>query len=210
MGSHTPSIITLMDKVLGSVFSGDSWSTWRAVLKAAFALPLSEAELHAFSAVTDRAVPPTTPVIELWLLLGRRSGKSIVAAFLAVYAACVRRYEVAPGETPTVGVFASDRRQARVVKRYISGLLHVAPPLRELVANETADRIELTTGVNIEILTASHRVSRGYTYVDLQHPDAAREDGVELDSVFWQFLLQGDGSQLSHWRRTVRSIGWLK
>ena len=40
--------------------------------------------------------------------------------------------------------------------------------------------------------------------------NAAREDGVELDPVFWQFLLQSDGSQLSHWRRTVRSIGWLK
>ena len=126
---------------------------------------LADAEFEIFCTVTGRVEPPATPVTELWLLLGRRSGKSIVAALLAVYAACVRQYDLAPGETPTVGVFASDRRQARVVKRYISGLLHAAPPLRELVATETADRIELTTGVNIEILTSSHRVSRGYTYV---------------------------------------------
>ncbi len=40
--------------------------------------------------------------------------------------------------------------------------------------------------------------------------NVAREDGIELDIVFWRALLQGEGSQLSHWRRTVRSIGWLK
>ena len=40
--------------------------------------------------------------------------------------------------------------------------------------------------------------------------NAAREDGIELDTVFWKALLQADGSQLAHWRRTARSIGWLK
>ena len=36
MPRNGPSIVTLMDKVLVSVFSGKSWSTWRTVLKAAF------------------------------------------------------------------------------------------------------------------------------------------------------------------------------
>ena len=165
MPKGTPSIVTLMDRVLGSVFSGGSWSTWRGVLKAAFALPLTDGEMQAFRSVTERTDPPTVPVTELWLLLGRRAGKSIVAALITVYLTCVRTYDSAPGERPTFMVIATDRKQGRVVKRYVSGLLHAAAPLRDLIANETQDAIELTNGVVIEIATASHRVTRGYTVI---------------------------------------------
>ena len=62
-------------------------------------------------------------------------------------------------------LIAADRRQARVVYRYISGLLHATPMLEGLVANETKEAIELTNRITIEIHAASYRSIRGYTVV---------------------------------------------
>ena len=50
------SIIAAMtdERLLGTHFAGGSWSTWRAVLKAAEGLPLGRAELAAFRAVAEK------------------------------------------------------------------------------------------------------------------------------------------------------------
>lgn len=58
-------------------------------------------------------------------------------------------------------VIAADRRQARVVLRYVRGLL-AAPVLGKLVVNDTAESIELAGNTIIEVGTASHSI-RGYT-----------------------------------------------
>ena len=182
--TRAPSILRLMESVLDSVFGGDSWATWKAVLRAAFGLRLSATELEIYRELTGRERPPTRPVRELWLLIGRRGGKGIVAALIVIYLSCVKRYRLSPGETPTVGVIAADRRQARIVKKYISGLLHAAPVLKAKIASETADRITLTNGVCIEIMTASSRVSRGYTYVAVVADETAwwaNEDSADPD-----------------------------
>ena len=126
--------------------------------------------------LTKREVLPTAPVRELWLFIGRRSGKSIIAALQAVWATCCRSYRLAVGEVGIFMVLAADRKQARVIKRYISGLLHSHPALEALIANETADAIELTNGLTIEIHTCSYRSLRGYTCI-----------GAAVDEVaFWQ------------------------
>jgi hypothetical protein len=108
---------------------------------------------------------PTQPAREGWLIVGRRGGKSAFAAVVAIYLACFRTYRLAPGERGVFMVIAADRRQARVVKRYIAGLLRDTPILAPLIANETKEAIELTNGITIEIHTASFRAVRGYTIV---------------------------------------------
>jgi hypothetical protein len=67
-------VIRLMT-VLKAVFGGESWNTWRAILKAAFAIDLTDDERQIVEKLTGRTVLPSSPVRELWLLLGRRSGK---------------------------------------------------------------------------------------------------------------------------------------
>src|SRR5688572_31248742 len=103
-----------MTAVLGAIFGGETCSTWRAALKAAHALPLTADEHAVVRELTKRTTLPPSAVRELWLLLGRRSGKSIVAALLAVYATCCRHYVLAPGEVGTFIVVAADRKQARI------------------------------------------------------------------------------------------------
>src|SRR5438067_11884542 len=152
--------VRLFDQVFGP-----SWAAWRAWLCAVFALPMSEAETAIYRASTARQVLPTSPAREAWCVVGRRGGKSRIAAMLAVFLAAFRRYRLAPGERAVVLVIAADRRQARVVFSYVLALLQSIPALAELIARQTADSIDLTTGVSIEIATASFRSPRGYTIV---------------------------------------------
>lgn len=60
-------------------------------------------------------------------------------------------------------VIASDRGQARTIFRYIGALLTRVPMLAELIERETQDSFDLSNSVTIEVHTASHRSTRGYT-----------------------------------------------
>jgi hypothetical protein len=156
-------IIALAHKVLGRVFGGASWANWRVLLKAAFGYPLTGDELATFCTLTNRTRPPAHQVREAWFIIGRRAGKSMIAALIAIYQTCCRTYRLAPGEVGVCVIICPDRRQSRVVKRYVSGLLHLVEPLLALLDHETADAIHLTNGLVIEIHTASFRSTRGYT-----------------------------------------------
>jgi hypothetical protein len=152
--------------LLGAAFSdAESWRAWRVFLGATFGLPLSDAAIYAEH--TGRTTMPTGPAREAWVIVGRRGGKSRIAALVAVFLAAFRDYTavLAPGERGTLPIIAADRRQARTVMRYVTGLLEGAPMLKRLVTNQTAESVELATGVTIEVHTCSFRSVRGYTVV---------------------------------------------
>jgi hypothetical protein len=73
-------------------------------------------------------------------------------------------------------VIAADRRQARVVFRYILGLLESSPLLEALIQQRGKESVALTNRVVIEVHTASFRAVRGYTLI-----------GAVLDEIsFWR------------------------
>jgi hypothetical protein len=147
--------------ILGDQFIGDSWDAWKALLAGFYGL---ETDANTFTKLTNRK-PPESPCKELWMVIGRRGGKSQIAALLAVYEAIFNDHQskLSKGELATIMVVASDRKQARSVMRYIQGLLLENPMLKSLVINETSDSIELNNKCVIEIMTANHRGIRGYT-----------------------------------------------
>jgi len=147
-------------------FAGGTWGNWWAFLAALFALPLDADALALYQRHTGRTAPPTTPFREAALICGRRAGKSRVLALVATYLACFRSYaeHLAPGEVATVAVIAADRRQSRVIMRFIVGSLESIPLLRQMIEEVTAERITLTNRVVIEVGTESFRVTRGYSY----------------------------------------------
>ena len=151
--------------LLGHQFSGDSWKNWVTLLSAFLGVKLSSQEMRLFSTMTGRETPPKQPFKELWLAVGRRGGKSQVAALLAVFEAVFSDHEskLSAGEVATVLVLAADRKQARSVFRYIAGLLHSNPMLEQLIIREDKESIELSNRTVIEIGTASFRSTRGYT-----------------------------------------------
>lgn len=170
-----------------------SWAAWRAFLAALFGLPMSEAELEVYRSCTGRNDPPTAPAPEAWLVCGRRAGKSFTLALAAVYLAAFHEYRrhLAPGERATVMVIATDRRQARVIFRYVRALLTEVPMLARMVERETADAFDLSNSVSIEVAAASYRTVRGYTLVAAlldelafwPTDDAALPDYAVLDAL---------------------------
>src|SRR5207249_290057 len=72
---------------------------------------------------------------------------------------------LAPGERGVVMVLAADRRQARVIFRYVLGFVERLPGLRALVVRQTAEALHFANGVSVEIHTSSYRAVRGYTIV---------------------------------------------
>ena len=151
--------------LFGEQFSEHSWQAWRSLLSAFYGLPLSSSELVMFTLLTAREAAPVAALNELWLVIGRRGGKSYIAAMLAIFEALFRDHaaKLSPGEVATVLVIAADKKQARNVFRYVSGLLHSNPMLEKLIVRENKESIELSNRTVIEIGTASFRSTRGYT-----------------------------------------------
>jgi hypothetical protein len=164
-----PSILDVLEDpaLLGKWFAGASWAAWRSFLAAVFALPMSEDQLEVYRGATGRQRRPEAPAREAWVVVGRRGGKSRIAAAIAVYLAAFRSYQevLAPGEVGTVMIIAADRKQARTVLRYIRALLGATPLLAQLVERQTRESIHLTNRVVIEVHTCSYKTTRGYSLI---------------------------------------------
>jgi hypothetical protein len=152
----------LLGAALGTL---DTWAIWTAVLKAAFGLPLTAAEAKLFSSVAGNRSPPSRRVRELWAIVGRRGGKSRVAALIAVYIALFAVHRLAPGEKGMVLVLAASVEQAGVVFAYVLGLLRASPALAREIANVKRNEIELANGITIAVHSNSFRTVRGRTLV---------------------------------------------
>lgn len=144
-----------------------SWAAWRAFLAALYALPLDPASEALYRKHTRRAAPPATPAREAWVIVGRRGGKSRIAALCAAYAAVFGDFRgvLAEGERGSLMVLAQDRRQARVVFGHVAALIDGSPLLASLVEKRTADALYLRNNVAVEVHTSSFRAVRGYTLV---------------------------------------------
>lgn len=153
-------------ELFGSAFQSWSWEPWRAFMAAAFGLGLDGEALELYRRHTGRQVPPAEPFTEAYAVVGRRGGKSRVAALIGVYLAAFRDYSriLGPGERGVVMILASDRRQARVCMGYVKGLLE-RPILQRMVERERRESVDLTNRITIEIHTGSFRAVRGYTIV---------------------------------------------
>ena len=145
----------------------DTWKSWLCVLRAIFALPMEEADLLLYTQLTGRDTPPSEQVQECWLVVGRRGGKSFIVALIAVFLACFKDYKpfLGPGETGVVMVIATDRKQSRVIMRYLTALLNAVPMLAAMIERQDSESIDLNNRISIEITTASYRTIRGYTVV---------------------------------------------
>jgi hypothetical protein len=146
----------------------ETWKTWtNVVLKAAYGLPLSRSELKVYQTITGRKKAPKRPVKTLVIVAGRRSGKSFIISVKAVYQGLFFNYRpfLSPGERGVIQIIAADRQQSRTIFNYCSGILHSNPAFEACIVNETKERIELNTQVDIEIQTASFRTIRGKTVV---------------------------------------------
>lgn len=178
--------------LFGSIFRDlKSWRVWLIVLKAIFALPMTDGEFQIYCHFTGRTLLPQKPFREVYLICGRRSGKSFITSIIAVFLAIFRDYSgfLGPGERGTIMIIATDRKQAGIILRYVKAILSL-PLFRPYIERETADAIELTNSVNIEVHTCSYRAIRGYTVVGAILEETAfwRIEGANPDREIYTAL----------------------
>ena len=161
-------------------FRRPSWDGWKAILR--------------------RLTPE---VREFYAMVGRGAGKSRIVALLAC-AFATRPYPVVPGERIYIGVFAPSRTQAGVTFRYIVGLLRSIPALEALIERDTNESLTLSTGVVIEVLSATIAAPRGraYALVIVEEAaflptEAAANPDVELLNAVRPALARVEGSLLA-------------
>ena len=96
-----------------------------------------------------------------------------------MFVACFREYRqyLNAGEQAVVLVLARDRDQAKIVFRYIKGIIAAIPPLYAMVVNETADGVELDNGVTLMVKTSDFRAIRGLTIALCVADEVAFWDG---------------------------------
>lgn len=152
-------------KIFRSLFKDlSTWGAWLVCLKAIFALSMTEDELKVFSKFTGRKKQPSVPFKEVFLIVGRRGGKSFMSALMAVYLAVFKSWKdcLAVGERGFIMVLATDRQQAGVIFSYAKAILQL-PILRGFIVNETKDEITLKNNIIISIKTVSYRGLRGFS-----------------------------------------------
>lgn len=130
----------------------------RAVCRLADGLPLGDLATHpeVLDAIGDAsAMPVGVCPLELYLLAGIRSGKSLFAAALATRAALTCDLSrIRHGEPVRVSVLSLTRDLADVILRHLVGTLESRPMLRALIVGEpTSDGVVLRhpTGHEIDV-----------------------------------------------------------
>lgn len=195
VNSGSITILDLLDNA--PWFNNDnasSWRAWRAFLAAAFALPMSPEELAIYKKHTGRLRAPEKPARELWLVCGRRSRKSAIAALLGVYIGAFRDHSkyLAPGERAQIPIVAKNMEEATQIRDYAAALLHSHEVLRALLEKEpTSLDIRLITRCDLKIRAATHMAGRSksvpcflgdeiafYPTKNSAHPDAEILAGV--------------------------------
>lgn len=151
--------------LFGGTFGGPTFAAWRTVAKMLDGLPLADDELALYRAITGRDTAPSEPFREAYLVKPRRAGGTLFGAACGVHAALPDyRDRLGPGEWATVGLIASDRRQARQLMGYCKGLVHGSPIIAAELVRETETEIELAHRTRIEVHVASFRSTRGYSF----------------------------------------------
>lgn len=189
--------LNLLGAALGDA---GTWITWMSILCAAFGLPLDDEQLQIFMQVAGGRPPPTKRVRELWVTAGRRSGKSRVAAAIAVYMALFQKYKLAKGERGLILILSMTQDQAKTVFNYIMGFLTASDILAKEVASFTTSEIRLKNGITIAIHTSSFRSVRGPTLcccildeVAFFHSDTSANPDVEIYTAILPSLLTTRG-----------------
>jgi hypothetical protein len=151
--------------LLGPYFQGSSWDRWRAVLRAAFALPMTKRDRVLFAEVAGDRAPPKKPVRELVVVGGRGSGKDAIATALATLIPVVGDFSrLRPGEKAIILLLASDRDQAGIAFDYLKGYFENVPLLAAMVKGRIKeDVIDLKNGSRILVGTNNFRAPRGRT-----------------------------------------------
>lgn len=169
------------EDIFGGILPGETWAAWRAVLIASQGEPITAPEREIFRDLTGgRVTDPDKPCKELVAVCGRRAGKTRAMAVAAAYFARLIDYsdDLAPGQRGRVPVMAATKDTAQEALNYLLGIFQEVPHFAETLEKDQVDgKIRLSNRIDIQVMTASFKTTRGPT------PVAAVADEIAFWSV---------------------------
>lgn len=183
---------------LGTILGGPSFSVMRVLLIAAMGEKLTAEELAIFEQVTQRKKAPTEAADELWIIVARRSGKTLGIAALAAYLAgcCDYRAVLGPGERGMLPILAGSVQQAQTLMNFVKGIFMDAEAAKAEalkgaqaleIANRLKEHAEKLDLALVTIAAASMAYERDVRELNVQlhctHPNAAQLQSLGVRAV---------------------------
>ena len=140
-----------------------TWTAWLVFLRAAYGLPVDQAQLEVFRKHTGRTSydPPAGGFPEVVCIVGRQSGKTRTASTIAAYEAVLAERE--PDRSSLYAVLtAQDQRAAlRALFGYARAPFENVPVLQRSVSDVRADSLRLKSGVTLATYPCRPAAVRG-------------------------------------------------
>ncbi|MDE3041123.1 MAG: terminase family protein [Nitrospirota bacterium] len=140
-----------------------SWVRWIVFLKAVYGLPLDNGELAIFLHHTGRTTyaPPFGGWQEIICIVGRQSGKTRLAATIAVFEAITAKQEPDGTDLYAIVVAQDQRAALRALLSYAKAPFEMIPAFAAEVENQTADMLRLKNGVVLSAYPCRPAAVRG-------------------------------------------------
>jgi hypothetical protein len=130
------------------------------------------------------------------LCLGRRSGKTTMAAVTALHSCLLSPHLdqfVQPGETRWAVAIATNRRQARLIVSQARVIVEHSPLLSPLIVSSTEDELHFANGTALAAFPCSSRGGRGWPIHCLIFDEGAHfvseTDGFQTAERVWEALV---------------------
>ena len=175
-----------------------TWTNWMTYLRVLYGLPLlpKRAALVKECTGRDMNLLLKKSFDTSLAIIGRRSGKSKVAAVIGAFVAILSGLErlLSKGELGLVVIISPTKLQSQVVKSYIRAIFESTPMLQNEVVEETKESFLLSNGVRIMILTGDWRAVRGFSLLacivdELSFFGLSEESRVRSDTELIRALL---------------------
>ena len=111
------------------------------------------------------AASPSPWTCHLFARPRRRTGRHVAALATYIAGLCDHSDALVPGERGVLLCVALDQRVAKIILDYAEACFERSLILKQLIASRTADALELTNGITLEVRPASFRKLRGPTYI---------------------------------------------
>jgi hypothetical protein len=174
-------------RLLGEPFKVDSFWPLHCLAKVISGEALDEREAELFRRCTGRTKLPAGPVTSITLLVGRRGGKDRFLSAVGVHRAALSQNWskfLSAGEQGTVILIGSDKKQAKILRRYCRALV-ATPMIAAEVARGTDEILEFRNGAALEVCVNDAGTVRGRSVLALlgtevsfwnTDPDASSSD----------------------------------
>src|SRR5207249_4677523 len=144
-----------------------SWSPWAIALRALYGLPIRSTRGRELVQLCTGRAAETLPEHGFQtglFLVGRRSGKSRIAAVIGAFEALFGGHEhkLAKGESGIIPIISPTLYQSSIVWKYLHAIFNTPLLRQEVVDEREVEKILLLrNGLEIRILTGDWRTVRG-------------------------------------------------